>query len=250
MHGCGVTAGALASAVTLAFSGRRLLVTQTHYCMNHFELPLLPQGKGEKLIEGKGIDALVRDFKSGRVTEKEIMDNTVHVGENLLLLPGGKNRCRELYDDKHTRDIESRIFSIAHDTCGNLLTELNPGYSDRTYEQIEATDILVICLRQSTGMLDELETWGVPKGRRETFFLFGMYDRESRYGTGYLSRRYHFLKKKNVFKLPYLSDYLDAVNDCRVTGFINEGLGCSWRGKEKEFFDCVRELSEGIGECL
>ena len=250
MHGCGVTAGALASAVALAASGRRILVTQTHYCMNDMEMPLLPEGKGEELIEGKGIDCLVRDFKSGRVSEKQILDNTVTVSENLLLLPGGKNRCRELYDDRHTRDIESRIMSIAHETCGNIIAELNPGYSDRTVGQIGEADILVICLRQNIRMLDELENWGIPAGKKKTVCLFGMYDGVSRYSAGYLSRRYSFLKKNKVYTLPYLSDYLDAVNGCNVVGFITGGLGCSWKGKEKEFFDSVSKLSTGIGECL
>lgn len=250
MHGCGVTAGALSAAVTLASLGRRLLLTQTHYCMNNFEIPLLPRGKGENMIGEKGIDSLVRDFKAGQISKNRIIDNTVAVTENLSLLPGGRNRCRELYDDKHTREIETRILSQAHDTFGNLLAELNPGYSGRTKEQIEAADILVICLRQNTRMLDELETWGVPEGKKQTLFLFGMYDKKSRYTTGYLSRRYRFLKKNKVFRLPYLSDYLDAINGCDVPSFINEGIGCSWKGREKDFFDAVKELSEAIGECL
>ncbi len=250
MHGCGVTAGALASAVTLASRGSKILITQTHYCMNNLEMPLLPRGKGETLVEGKGIDSLVRDFKSGQISEKQILENTVEVTENLLLLPGGRNRCRELYDDRHTRDIESRILSIAHETCGNILAELNPGYSSRTSEQLETADILVICLRQNTRMLDELAEWGIPEGKKKTLVLFGMYDKKSRYSTGYFSRRYSFLKKKKICVLPYLSDYLDAVNGCGVTGFLKEGLGCSWRGKEKAFFDAVRKLSDGIGECL
>ena len=99
-------------------------------------------------------------------------------------------------------------------------------------------------------MLDELETWGVPEGKKQTLFLFGMYDKKSRYTAGYLSRRYRFLKKNKVFRLPYLSDYLDAINGCDVPSFINEGIGCSWKGREKDFFDAVKELSEAIGECL
>ncbi|MCR5431634.1 MAG: hypothetical protein K6E95_03655 [Lachnospiraceae bacterium] len=250
MHGCGVTAGALAGAVALASSGRSILITQTHYCMNDLEIPLLPQGKGEEMISGKGIDRLVREFKTGQLSEKQIMDNTVPAGENLLLLPGGRNRCRELYDDKHTRNIESRILTLAHDTCGNLITELNPGYSDRTKEQIEAADILVICLRQSPRMMDELEKWGVPEGKKKTLFLIGMYDTKSRYTAGYFTRRYRFMKRKKVLRLPYLSDYLDAINGCSVPGFINEGLECSWSGIEKEFFDSVKGISKEIGECL
>ena len=250
MHGCGVTAGAIACAVTLASTGRRLLITQTHYCMNNLEMPLLPQGKGADLIEGKGIDCLMRDFKSGQISDNLILTNTVKISENLLLLPGGKNRCRELYDDRHTRDVENRIMTLVHETCGNIIAELNPGYSDRTAEQIDSTDILVICLRQNTHVLDELEKWGVPAGKKETFFLFGMYDWESRYSAGYLKRRYTFLKKKRVYKLPYLSDYLDAVNGCNVMNFITEGIGCSWKGREKDFFCAVKEISTGIGECL
>ncbi len=250
MHGCGVTAGALACAVTLADGGKKILVTQSHYCMNNLEFPLLPQGQGRKLTEGKGIDNLVRDFKAGNVSAGQILDNTVKICENLLLLPGGKNRCRELYDDKHTREIENRIMTLVHETCGNIISELNPGYAGRTVEQIDTADILVVCLRQSIHMLDELEMWGVPEGKKKTFFLFGMYDRESRYSAGYLARRYGFLKKKAVFRLPYLSDYLDAVNGCNVPGFISEGIGCSWKGREKDYFDAVKEISAVIGECL
>jgi len=250
MHGCGVTAGVIAGALALAGTGRKILVTQTHYCMNNLEIPLLPVGKGEALIEGKGIDSLVRDFKSGMMSEKQIIDNTVKISDDLSLLPGGKNRCRELYDDKHTRDIESRILTLAHESFGLMITELNPGYSERTVEQIEMTDVLVICLKQNIRMLDELEQWGVPKGKQKTIFLLGMYDKRSSYSAGYLSGRYSFLKKSKMFKLPYLSDYLDAINGCNVTGFLKEGLGCTWKGKEKEFFDAIRDFSEGIGECL
>ncbi|MCR5829936.1 MAG: hypothetical protein K6F93_06300 [Lachnospiraceae bacterium] len=250
MHGCGVTAGMLAAAVAFANNGRSLLVTQTHYCMNNLELPLLPVGKGEKMLEGKGIDSLVRDFKSGQMAEKQIIENTIKISENLSLLPGGKNRCRELYDDKHTRQVERRILSLAHDTFGNMFTELNPGYSHRTVEQIEMTDLLVICIKQNIRMLDELEHWGVPEGKKKTIFLIGMYDKRSRYSSRYIEGKYGFMKKKKVYTLPYLSDYLDAINNCHVSEFLIEGLCCSWKGKEKEFFDAVGKISDGIGECL
>ena len=250
MHGCGVTAGTLAGAIALSASGKKLLLTQTQYCMNYLELPLLPKDKGERMIEQKGIDILIRDFKSADVTGEQVLENSIKISDNLLLLPGGRNRCRELYDDRHNREIERRIMSVAHETCGHLIAELNPGFSDRTKEQIAAADVLVVCLKQNMGMISELEKWGVPSGKKETLFLFGMYDKKSRYSAGFFSGRYRFLKKKKTFTLPYLSDYLDALNGCRVREFLSEGLGCSWKGEEKDFFDAVKELAGGIGELL
>ena len=251
MHGSGASAGATACAVALATEGKKILLTQTHYGMNNLELPFLPPDTGPGMLESHGMDRLIRIYKAGHLTPASICEESIDISENLKLLPGGRQRAKEIYDDRHTRDIENKVLDLAHETVGNTITELNPGYSQRTLKQIDRTDILVICVSQDNRMLSELmRDPKVPKGKQKTIFLLGMYDRKSRYVAHYYTSRYALLRGQKIFKMPYLSDYRDAINSCGVFDFLTEGLECEWTGDEKYFFTNVRQLAEEIGECL
>jgi len=250
MHGCGATAGIIAAAVGLALSGKKIILTQTQYCMNNLEIPMLPRGEGEERLENTGLDALARSFKTDRITREQFDRYSLPLNENLVLLPGGMNRCRDLYDNRVFKNIELHIMAEAEKYCDHLMVEYNPGHSERSVAHIDTADVLVICIRQNTRMLDELERWGVPSGKKKTLFLVGLYDEKSRFTVNYLRRRYDFLKKTETYTLPYLSDYMDAFNECRVVPFLQEGTGCTWKGNEAAFFEAIAAFVAGIGGCI
>ena len=251
MHGSGASAGATACAVALAASGQKILLTQTQYTMNNVEIPFLPPDTGPVMLEERGMDRLIRSYKAGHLSTSSIREESIMISENLWILPGGRQRAREIYDDRHTREIENRVLELAHETVGNTIVELNPGYSQRTMKQIAASDILVICVSQDNRMLTELMRDGqIPKGKKKTVFLLGMYDRKSRYVAHYYTSRYALLRGQKLFKMPYLSDFRDAINSCGVYDFLSEGLECDWAGDEKYFFTNVRQFADEIGESL
>lgn len=252
MHGCGTTSNTLATAISFAeYAGRRVTVTQSNYCMNNLETPLLGRQKGERIMEGMGIDALVRRFKAGKLTKEQIEECSIEITPRISLIPGGRNRMHEIYDNPINLEIEKRIYEEASKSCDILMIDLNSGDCLRTTELLQEADIIVVCLRQHTGLLNEYSAHRLEGYKGKLVYLFGGYDTNSRYSVHNMTRMYDFFGSSKVYQIPYLSEFLDSINDASVLSFIRYGINLDrWKGPEGKFFSSVRKFTDGIGAMI
>lgn len=251
MHGTGTTGNMLATAVALHERlGKSVTVTHGSYCMNNLETSLLSKCRSGDMTD-MGLDALIRRFKAGELTKELIDECSFEITEGFTLIPGGRGMRKEIYDNSVNLQIENRIYQEVQKLCDVLMIDLCPGDCDRSRELMKDADIVVVNLRQNRMMLDEYESHLLQDIKGQVIYAFGMYDNASRYSLHNLIHRYSFLSRRNSYRIPYLSDYLDSMNEASVNEFIRCGVRIDrWKGKEGRFFSCVRDITEGIGEMI
>lgn len=252
MHGTGATANMLAVALAVAASGdRKILMTQTHYCMNNLEKPLIGELGGMRdsdFFRDTGIDAVVRYFKSGLLSRDIISNCSIDLTPNLVLLAGTKQSSRQTYDSLVMRRMVGYVLDTAEQYYDWVVIDTNSGYSAGSFETVENSDIVVVTLRQSRDMIDGLfasEDFKRIESKR-IFFLFGSYDANSRYNLQNLRRMYKRITASNSGGLPHCTAYMDALCENRALNYMSANLVADEDIEDNEFFTELKEISAKI----
>lgn len=252
MHGTGATANMLAIALTVAAKkDRSILLTQTHYCMNNLEKPLMgdvaENGRSE-YFRDIGIDAVIRYFKAGMLS-REILDScAVDLTSNLSLLAGTRQASRNTYETGVLHDIVGHVLNTAQDYYDWVVVDTNSGYSSSSLETVENADVVVVNLRQNRMMLDELFSNGNYKrfDPDRMFFLFGSYDPDSKYNLSNIRHLYRDINSSNSGGLPYCTTYMDALCDNKAIRYISMNAVAEGDPDEVRFFEALEEISNKI----
>ena len=252
MHGTGATANMLAVAMAVANStDRRILLTQTHYTMNNLEKPLIGEfgGMGDSdFFRDTGIDAVVRYFKSGFLSKDIISNCSIDLTPNLVLLAGTRQSSRQTYDSPVMKRMVGYVLDTAEKYYDWVVIDTNSGYSSGSIETVENADVIVITLRQSRDMLDEMFAGeGFRRiADKKIFYLFGSYDPRSKYNMANLRRLYKRINSANSGGLPHCTAYMDALCDNRALNYMSSGMVADGDDEDSQFFAELKSISSKI----
>lgn len=243
-HGTGATANLLALSVAISeLFGKKILVSQTHYNMNNLEKPLLGEVEdSESFYRDIGLDALMRFFKMGNLTEGQVNDCSVKVSKNLYLLTGTKQQSRESYDNKVVQDMVTRIMSIADKFYDIVFVDTNSGNNEQSMKMISDCDVVMVTVRQGNEDLSEVVKNPVLKDK-QVYYLFGSYDPYSKYTLKNMRKMYKELTKDNSGGFPHCTQYMDAIADNRILKYMTANLEADEDHPDFEFFDAVRSVA-------
>lgn len=241
MHGTGATANLLAVGMELAFSDKlKTLVTQTHFAMNNLEMPLLGRNTAEEFFQDTGLDAVMRHFKSGELTEKQITNCSIKIGSELYLLAGTRISNKESYENQVIQSMVTRIISVADRYYDLVMIDTNSGCTGQSYEIMNECDLMVVNLRQDRNMIEAVIKDEFFRNKR-IFYLFGNYDASSKYNLNNIRRLYKSINKNNSAGIIYNTDFMDAITDGNVLDYYAENMNADEDFYDMDFFKSVRE---------
>ena len=251
MHGTGATANLMALMLAIAEdSDRSVLLTQTHYCMNDLEGPLVSGLKGadrEDYFTDMGIDAVIKYYKSGMLSKEILESCATEITDRISLLAGTRQCSRTAFENGMVSRIVERIFDASEEFYDWVVIDTNSGFSQTSTSILKDADIVVVTLRQNRALLDELfrneEFLGIDNDR--VFYIFGSYDPDSKYTLSNLKHIYRNISSANSAGLPHCTGYMDALCDRRAADYIRSGLNDPERS-DREFFSALKEASKKL----
>lgn len=224
LHGTGATASLLATAITLSeLKRKKIMVTHTHYNLNNLERPLLGNVNNGDFFRDTGIDAVLRHFKSGNVDGEKISDCSIRISDNLFLLAGTKTSSRAGYESSLVKSMIVHIISIIEQYYDIVLIDTNSGDNEYSMKVIEECDMVIVTLRQDRYLLDSFFENERFKNKK-VFYLFGDYDRDSKYSLSNLRHIYKKIQKHNSGEIPHDPQYGDAICDEKVMKYLSFNL--------------------------
>lgn len=247
-HGTGATANMLALAIAISdLMDKKVVVTQTHYSMNNLEKPLLGTVEdGEQFFRDTGLDAVMRFFKSGNLTEEQVNNCSIKITRNLYLLAGTKMSNKESYESKVVKDMVTHIITLVERYYDLCFVDTNSGNNGQTESIIGECDMVVVTLRQNRDMIESCRDNEMLKGKK-VFYLFGQYDPSSKYSLANLRKTYKQLfNKDNTGGICHSTQYMDAICDDRILKYITSNLEADEDSAEYDFIESVRDSAAKI----
>lgn len=253
IHGqAGTTSNILSTAlISSLYFKRKCLLTQTHFIYNNLEAPLV--GSNSKNISSSdffrdvGIDSLIRCFKAAKLTE-DMLENCCITLPNttLKLLPGTSKRNRDSFEYEMTSVIINLLRTVEKMT-DLVFIDVSSGNNPLSYSIMKDCDLTVINLSQNIELIDSYFTEYQDNMPNKIFYLFGSYDRDSKYNIHNLRRRYwRSITSHNSGVIPYNTSFMDASCDGRLAEFIQDNLLCDAKDWNKYFIQRALRSTEKI----
>lgn len=220
LHGTGTSSGLIAmSAAVSVIYPEKTVITQTHYNLNNLERPLLGTAGTLDFFRDTGVDALIRFFKSGNITEEQVESCSIKMNEKLYLLAGTKIHNREGFENNVARNMLVHIFSCLEKYYDLVFIDTNSGDNELSMRIIDECDAVVVSLRQNRDFLDRFFESSL-SDYDKVFYLFNDYDIESKYSIHNLRNLYKRMNVRNSSFIPHNADYMDAICDEKVMKYI------------------------------
>lgn len=245
MHGQpGATSNLLATSIYMCAAMKaRVAVLQSHFSMNNLSYPLIGLSDGIATFRDTGIDALLRDYKSRPLTEDVIIsDGMSLLSRQYSLFSGTGNRNKDTYEKEMLMCFNSITEEIAKYN-DYVFIDISSGYSRLSQKIVKDADILVINMSQNRQVINEYIN--EPIEHDNIIYLFGNYNKNSKYNLKNLSRMYPAFRK-NSYSIFYNVDFQDAQNDGKTIEFMLKNLNCSELSVNYDFMQSVKMLSEEI----
>ena len=251
LHGTGTTACMMAIAAVLSGKMKKYcLLTQTHFELNDLEEALIGRNieqSGDDYIRDMGVDALVRYFKAGILTEEMVCGCSTIIGDNLAFLPGSRQTVRENFESRIFTGMFLKIIKASESFYDMVLVDVNSGYSPQSLEMIENSDLVVVVLNQGRRMTQRFLKCGFPVHDKERFYCFSRYCRESRYSIHNLKKLNRSFYNGNMGAVPFEPAYLDAIDERRVVEYFRQ-MADSSNGRESYFYTEIISCAEKIAD--
>lgn len=247
-HGTGATASLLAVSVAISeMMERRVLVTQTHYSMNNLEKPLLGEVDSDSFFRDTGLDAIMRFFKSGNLTEEQVNNCSINISKRLALLTGTKVSSKETYENKMVQEMVTHILNIVEKFYDIVLVDTCSGENEQSKSVINECDMVVVNLRQSKDMINEVIDNPLFEGKK-VYYLFGSYDGNSKYNLANLRKIYKKMTKENSGGIPHCTQFMDSITDEKAFKFLISNLDADEDFADVDFIDAVNDVASRIVE--
>ncbi len=224
-----------------------MLITQTHYTQNDLEEAALGRLRSrqqrEEFYQDGGIDALLRTFKQGPLTENAVAECCISLLESrkFHLLPGSQNGNRITFDEIMDTMLLS-VLDKAEAFYDLVIIDANPGRNELSQKLLEQADVILVNLSQNRGMIDDfMENYKELSIDKRVFFLFGGYIQESKYNRNNLIRRYPAFHRKNTGVIPFCTGYMDALSSGETKDFFERNVEA---GHGEENFWFIQELTK------
>lgn len=246
MHGqAGTTSNLLAIAIVNSLEYHyKNLITQTHFSLNNLEAPLLTKSSlfTREFYMDVGIDALSRSIKSSKLDTAIIEDSSISLlNKKLNLLPGTTKLNRDLYEGDISKTISNILQAIA--TCHDIIfIDINSGKDPLSMKLLQSVDLIVVNLSQNKSLIEDYML-NYNFHSKKVFYLFGNYDKNSKYNMKNLMKSYSWLNNNNLGVIPYNTEYKDALSDGQVISYFLKNLTCSKEDSNGYF---MQEINSAI----
>ncbi|MBO5141580.1 MAG: hypothetical protein J6C46_01040 [Clostridia bacterium] len=230
--GTTATMVAVANSIATRYPKYKMLLTQTHFYnmkmeSSYFNMDKLASKGNLDDITDTGIDALDRLLRSNKISPESIPIYSKLKGKSIEVLYGSfKNDM-----DSFNRIIETVPFMLDYAVqCYDLvLVDLTKGTSVKEVNEIlQKSDLIVVTMNQDKEVLkDMVKQFNTLKILQEkpVIPVFARYDRFLAYNARNILRTFNFkFDKKEVYVMPYNSQYFDACNDGRSLEFFVENM--------------------------
>lgn len=247
----GTTSNLLATSVLgCILNQKKVAVLQTQFSLNNLTFPLIGSNLNAQLMD-TGIDALLRDYKSGPITEKTVFADSLSILKNQysLFTETGKAN-RENFESELQQAFPSVIKKIDehHDLT---FVDVGTGRSEGIKKILNEMDIVVVNFYQNRKLIEDYIR--NPLEHDNIIFLFGKYDYDSKYNIKNLRRTHLELRNENCCAVNYNCGFLDAFNDGDIINFFMKNQAVGKDSANYEFIHSVKNVLATIekrGEAL
>jgi len=256
VHGqCGVTSNLAAMALELTLNYRyKVLMFHNEFDKSSLDEIFLDHGTLENVNDNMfdiGIDALMRYCKYNALNQDNFKNYTTTILKNKLdLLQGTAMNNRESFYSA-LGQMEDYILNSALEYYDFIFSDATAG-NQYSKSLLERADVIVVNLNQNKQVISNFFETSVYKDYQEKcFFLLGNYNQASKFNRKNLIRQYDFNQKNSFRKLlgkndclgtiPYNVNYLDALNDGKVTDYF---LLSPSKSRKDSFFKSVKNSVE------
>lgn len=243
----------LALTLMLAMNKKkRILMTQTQFCMNDLEDVIVgrtgTRELRERFYQDMGIDALNRCIKRKQLEKSDLTNCCVQIlnEPELLLLPGARAGSYEIHSES-LRETIGYLLSEAEKYFDFVMADTNPGNDGVSRLLMEEADVVVVNLSQNIGLLDSFfSNFPEELKGKEQFYLFGAYLRDSCYNLHNLRLRYRSINRRNSAVIPMNVRFMDAVSGGRVVDFFETNIECEAGESNYGFMQEVKNASDRL----
>lgn len=255
----GTTATMVAVANSIATRNQykyKMLLTQTHFqslkmesC--YFNMDKMASKGNMDDITDTGIDALERLLRSNKISPESIQIYAKPKAKNVEVLFGSFKNDK----DSFNRVLETMPFLLrdyASQSYDLILVDLTKGTSVKEVGEIlQCSDIIVVTMNQDKEVLrDMVKQFNTLKILQEKTIIpvFARYDRYLTYNAKNILRTYNFkFDKRNVYTIPYNSQYFDACNDGGTLEFFVSNFNADVATERNGYFiNEVANISDKI----
>lgn len=207
--------------------------------------------KRKTIYENCGLSALVTRVKQSWVTEEIIESCLLPVtgtDNGLYLLPG----TEEHFDALKASDTEELVFALlGRDIKENyewLFVDASAGKNNLSMRLMDVADVVVVNLSQNIATWDKFgKEYSELAKKKNTLFVIGGYDDESRYNKRNLARMYpSFVTGKNLGVVPQNTGLMDAISDGSVAKFVYSNEGAKKGDENYDFITECRKVGNMI----
>ena len=222
----GTTSCILATAAEIALKMKgSCLMTQMYSRQDDLESMVtggMSDEERECVMREMGSDALIRQFKAGRLGGEDVFNCSVEVMKNLsflaaprkpFLIPGGENARNNIIE---------RILSAASERFETVLIDVGAGREKEDKSILSGSDIVVAVCEQGRKSLQKTfeaaEKSGIQK--EKLFIVFPRYLPESKYNINNLKHVCENIGNESLGAIPSSYLYMDALEDKRAVAFL------------------------------
>ncbi|MCR5767330.1 MAG: hypothetical protein K6G45_02430 [Lachnospiraceae bacterium] len=227
------------------------LSTQTHILseeLEEFFLHDITEDERECLRLEMGTDSLIRQFKSGKLTGEDVLNNSIEKEGGLsYLIPSCRIEGRSIDADLLAK-ILPLVYSAAEEKFETVMIDAGTGIDDSTIQILAEADVVaVVCCQGKKIVRRSIETLrdaGIAE--EKLFFVFSRYIPTSRYNINNLKFFLGRLGTGNTGAVPLSTAFMDAIEEGRQYNFL-KSLERNPRETEdpyffKEIVNCVEKL--------
>ncbi len=253
IHGQAGTTGSLlaVSLLTGMYYRKKAVLTQTQFNYNNLEAPFLGANSydrdSKEFFREIGIDAAIRSFKAEKL-DKSTLDNCCVAldNTNIVLLPGTSRTIRESFDYEMEAVVPSLTRAI-EEVYGIVFADISSGKNTLSIRLMQEADIIVVNLSQNMGITDEYFKQYADIHSGKVFYLFGRYDRNSKYNISNIRGKYHkHITHTNSGVIPYNTNFMDAQVDGKVVDFIRNNILCPKKDENYYFMEKAKSAAGKI----
>lgn len=230
--GTTATMVAVANSIATRYPKHKILLTQTHFSnmeleTSYFNMDRMASKGNLDDITDTGIDALERLLRSNKISPESIQIYSKPKGTSIEVLYGSFKADQ----DSFGRVLETMPFMLEYAVqCYDMVfVDLTKGTSVKEVNEIlQKSDIIVVTMNQDKevlrDMLKQFETLKILQ-EKPIIPVFSRYDRYLAYNARNILRTFNFkFDKREVYTVPYNSQFFDACNDGRALEFFVENI--------------------------
>lgn len=220
LHGRGTTSTCMALATQFSYRyNSKVAITHTHLTRSTMETAFLKGNEEEDLLSfsDMGIDSIDRALRTGTLKKDDFKAYCNKINGNLSFLSGSKKTNDELFKDSIGKNFKS-ICKFAKESNDITFIDIESGFTKEiAREVVELADIVIVNLDQTNQLCKEYFESKIEEfNKEEAIVAISRYDWASKYSKKYIDKTFN----QNVFVIPSVTEYLDAMNNHRVDEFF------------------------------